>query len=288
MNLRKNLENTLSSLLTHYGDSLTLFGEMVEVSHRQTPRKDCDAKAPRQYSTISGFRLSVALPSGSAAAAWSVAAASVYSIGEHRRGRRQKKRVTLVCPVCGKSRDLLSSQLKRRKSQFCIHCSRRAVGHLLASSQVSRINKHLTARARLDKALVGVRNRNELATALGVSRQRVHQLITAHGISLAGFCLEARVIWTCSNCGLLKITTRSGRPKGELCLACLREGSRVVIVCPTCGKARRIQKSQAALYKSERCRSCWRRENGRKLGLEVGRYNLAAFQAKRREEKERA
>ena len=65
MNLRKNLENTLSTLLTYYGDRLTLFGEMVEVSHRQTPRKDCDAKAPRQDSTISGFRLGIALPPGS-------------------------------------------------------------------------------------------------------------------------------------------------------------------------------------------------------------------------------
>ena len=81
MNLRKNLENTLSSLLTHYGDSLTLFGEMVEVSHRQTPRKDCDAKAPRQYSTISGFRLGIALPNDRAAASQGCeAVVSVYPI----------------------------------------------------------------------------------------------------------------------------------------------------------------------------------------------------------------
>ena len=77
MNLRKNLENTLSSLLTHYGDSLTLFGEMVEVSHRQTPRKDCDAKAPRQDSTISGFRLGIAVPKDRAASCTDAGTVSV-------------------------------------------------------------------------------------------------------------------------------------------------------------------------------------------------------------------
>ena len=80
MNLRKNLENTLSSLLTHYGDSLTLFGEMVEVSHRQTPRKDCDAKAPRQDSTISGFRLGIAVPKDRAASCTDAGAVSVCPI----------------------------------------------------------------------------------------------------------------------------------------------------------------------------------------------------------------
>ena len=79
MNLRKKTENTLSTLLTYYGDSLTLFGEMVEVSHRQTPRKDCDAKAPRQDSTISGFRLGIAVPNDRAAASQGCeAVVSVY------------------------------------------------------------------------------------------------------------------------------------------------------------------------------------------------------------------
>ena len=68
MNLERLPEKNLEKGLTYYGDSLTLFGEMVEVSHRQTPRKDCDAKAPRQYSTISGFRLGIALPNDRAAA----------------------------------------------------------------------------------------------------------------------------------------------------------------------------------------------------------------------------
>ena len=68
MNLRKKTENSGEKVLTYYGDSLTLFGEMVEVSHRQTPRKDCDAKAPRQDSTISGFRLGIAAPNDRAAA----------------------------------------------------------------------------------------------------------------------------------------------------------------------------------------------------------------------------
>ena len=65
MNLERLPETNLEKGLTHYGDSLTLFGEMVEVSHRQTPRKDCDAKAPRQDSTISELRLGIALPPGS-------------------------------------------------------------------------------------------------------------------------------------------------------------------------------------------------------------------------------
>ena len=77
MNLRKKTENSGEKGLTIYGDSLTLFGEMVEVSHRQTPRKDCDAKAPRQYSTISGFRLSVALPNDRAASCTDAGAVSV-------------------------------------------------------------------------------------------------------------------------------------------------------------------------------------------------------------------
>ena len=68
MNLERLPEKNLEKGLTIYGDRLTLFGEMVEVSHRQTPRKDCDAKAPRQDSTISGFRLGIALPNDRAAA----------------------------------------------------------------------------------------------------------------------------------------------------------------------------------------------------------------------------
>jgi len=83
VNLERLPEKNLEKGLTYYGDSLTLFGEMVEVSHRQTPRKDCDAKAPRQDSTISGFRLSVALPNDRAAASQGCeAVVSVCSLEE--------------------------------------------------------------------------------------------------------------------------------------------------------------------------------------------------------------
>ena len=80
MNLRKKTENSGEKGLTYYGDSLTLFGEMVEVSHRQTPRKDCDAKAPRQDSTISGFRLGIALPPGPPADGRDATAGGLHSL----------------------------------------------------------------------------------------------------------------------------------------------------------------------------------------------------------------
>ena len=81
MNLERLPETNLEKGLTHYGDSLTLFGEMVEVSHRQTPRKDCDAKAPRQDSTISELRLGIALPNDRAAASQGCeAVVSVYPV----------------------------------------------------------------------------------------------------------------------------------------------------------------------------------------------------------------
>ena len=82
MNLRKKTENSGEKGLTIYGDSLTLFGEMVEVSHRQTPRKDCDAKAPRQYSTISGLRLGIAVPKDGAASCMDAGAVSVCPLEE--------------------------------------------------------------------------------------------------------------------------------------------------------------------------------------------------------------
>lgn len=82
MNLRKKTENSGEKGLTYYGDSLTLFGEMVEVSHRQTPRKDCDAKAPRQYSTISGLRLGIAVPKDGAASCMDAGAVSVCPLEE--------------------------------------------------------------------------------------------------------------------------------------------------------------------------------------------------------------
>jgi len=80
VNLRKKTENSGEKGLTYYGDSLTLFGEMVEVSHRQTPRKDCDAKAPRQDSTISGFRLGIALPPGPPADGRDATAGGLHSL----------------------------------------------------------------------------------------------------------------------------------------------------------------------------------------------------------------
>ena len=72
-----------SRVLTGIINYIRVLGEMVEVSHRQTPRKDCDAKAPRQYSTISGLRLSVALPNDRAAASQGCeAVVSVCSLEE--------------------------------------------------------------------------------------------------------------------------------------------------------------------------------------------------------------
>ena len=80
MNLERLPETNLEKGLTYYGDSLTLFGEMVEVSHRQTPRKDCDAKAPRQDSTISELRLGIALPPGPPADGRDATAGGLHSL----------------------------------------------------------------------------------------------------------------------------------------------------------------------------------------------------------------
>jgi len=240
------------------------------------PKADRDADHDLAIASVLG------LPPGSAAAAWSVAAASVYSIGERKprsdRGLARKQRTVLTCPSCGKTRELLPSDAKGHKGSYCGPCWCQSLAK----------NAHLIARARLDKALVGVHNRNDLAVALGVSRQRVHQLLTAHGINLPGVRLEARVIWTCVKCGLIKITTPSNRPKRTICPRCYAEQCHVVLVCPTCGKARRTKRSQARHYKSELCRACWRQAWGHRFGLEIGQYNLAAYQVKRRKEKEQA
>ena len=80
MNLERLPEKNLEKGLTYYGDRLTLFGEMVEVSHRQTPRKDCDAKAPRQDSTISELRLGIALPPGPPADGRDATAGGLHSL----------------------------------------------------------------------------------------------------------------------------------------------------------------------------------------------------------------
>ena len=238
------------------------------------PKADRDADHDLAIASVLGS------PPGSAAAAWSVAAASVYSIGERKprsdRGLARTPRTVLTCPSCGKTRELLASLAKAHKGSYCRHCYQQSD------------NRHLKARLRLDKALVGVSNRNDLAVALGVSRQRVHQLLTEYGIYLPGSRLEAQVIWTCAECGLIKNATRSNRPERTICPRCYAEQCHVVLVCPTCGKARRTKRSQARHYKSELCRPCWRQAWGHRFGLEIGQYNLAAFQAKRRKEKERA
>ena len=82
VNLERLRENNRKKGLTYVRDYNTLLGEMVEVSHRQTPRKDCDAKAPRQYSTISGLRLGIAVPKDGAASCMDAGAVSVCPLEE--------------------------------------------------------------------------------------------------------------------------------------------------------------------------------------------------------------
>ena len=67
MNLERLPETNLEKGLTYYGDSLTLFGEMVEGFSPTDPTQGLRTKAPRQI-LPSPIRLGIALPSGSVAA----------------------------------------------------------------------------------------------------------------------------------------------------------------------------------------------------------------------------
>jgi RNase P subunit RPR2 len=121
-----------------------------------------------------------------------------------------------------------------------------------------------------------------------VSRQRVHQLIKKHGINLPGARQESQLVWTCAKCGEVRNGTRWTIPRGDLCVPCREAATHVVIVCPTCGKARRITRSHLRYYKTEQCQPCFAHEHGVKIGNEIGRYNFLAYHERRRREREAA
>ena len=68
MNLRKKTENSGEKGLTIYGDSLTLFGEMVKGFPPTDPSQGLRRQGSSLDFTISGFRLGIALPNDRAAA----------------------------------------------------------------------------------------------------------------------------------------------------------------------------------------------------------------------------
>lgn len=108
----------------------------------------------------------------------------------------------------------------------------------------------------------GVSSQACAAGVLGVSRQRVNQIIAAEGLTLGKqHQPNIRIKWPCPSCGTtVKMWTsaRNGR-KTAFCRPCSRKrpDGNVSLVCQDCGKTRLLQRSAAATHKSTLCRPCW-------------------------------
>lgn len=98
----------------------------------------------------------------------------------------------------------------------------------------------------------------EAAEKLGVSKQRIHQLVKEYGLSLKRPPLTVPVV--CCVCGRPFQRSASSPDAGSACFTCLHP--RLVFTCRQCGRSRLLRKGDYDRQKSSLCGSCWRRGLG--------------------------
>ena len=93
---------------------------------------------------------------------------------------------------------------------------------------------------------------------LGVSRQRVSQLVKRHGIKLDRARRPRRLRLVCQACR--REYTPGARSGEGVCWRCNRKPNRVVLRCESCGAEREVMPSKAKVRKTNLCKRCWVRE----------------------------
>ena len=122
-------------------------------------------------------------------------------------------------------------------------------------------NPTLVALKRLLRAGT-VQSQSDAARRLGVSRQRVQQLIQANGLKKP--TSYGRVTFDCFECGESVTRLRSRHralKRPDLCDPCRgkRSLATVTVSCGRCRRERRFPPSVARRLTSGLCRSCWAR-----------------------------
>ncbi len=106
-----------------------------------------------------------------------------------------------------------------------------------------------------------VQSQAEAARALGLSRQRIHQLVREHDLNLRR--PSGRVTFRCGGCGEELTRERSELrfyKHPDLCRSCAlqkRGPGKVTLTCQRCGRERRYPPSVARRLTSGLCRRCW-------------------------------
>jgi hypothetical protein len=101
---------------------------------------------------------------------------------------------------------------------------------------------------------------SELARLLGVSHQRVSQLLQA--MQLDWPTRQTAGTRLCRKCGVIFQRPDKKQPYAHstLCPDCRRPNAGLrLIVCPRCGRERRYVAATAKILKSALCRHCWTR-----------------------------
>ena len=95
--------------------------------------------------------------------------------------------------------------------------------------------------------------RREVYEALGISRQRLSQIVTTHGLGGFGPApgRSAITIRACVSCG----TALDKRTTGDLCRNCMK---RKTYPCQRCGVVRTRRSRKRNGEPSDLCRKCWR------------------------------
>jgi hypothetical protein len=114
-----------------------------------------------------------------------------------------------------------------------------------------------------------VKSQSEAARLLGVSRQRIHQIVAREGIGLR-FQPNSQAL-TCRQCGR-RLKHPNGRSAVDgLCRYC-RGSSKVMVTCPACGKAKEMFRSDYKRVKSDFRRTCAEPERQRRARECTRRY----------------
>ncbi len=98
------------------------------------------------------------------------------------------------------------------------------------------------------------------ADVLGVSKQRVSQIVKKHGLSLGQRKQPDTLIsWPCPGCGAKRemwTRRRNNRAPVVLCKPCRAKEYRVTVKCDACGNERTRYRSELKHLKSNLCRPC--------------------------------
>lgn len=105
-----------------------------------------------------------------------------------------------------------------------------------------------------------VQSQAEAARALGLSRQRIHQLVRDHDLTLRK--PSGLVTFRCARCGKELTKQRSSLATlkhPNLCESCSRAQRRdsITVTCQRCGTERRYRPSVVRRLTSGLCRRCW-------------------------------